>query len=346
MTGVEVENAQGRQIINLNPGGAVVLAAGVMSTPRILFNSGIGPPEQITTGMTSTGGDVPESDWINLPVGLDVKDHSLYRIQLGVTAGLTAHSTAQLLDPSEAEKDQYLNGAGVLTQSFQRLDLFMQYNTSDGHRVGFQAHCSSTGNNTIEIMILQTHGLTSSGTLVVNEAGSALFTTEPWINTDTDREAWELVINDFLEMARQPGSPVFYTGGSNATASEITSKPPQAGSHMVGSAKIGPDDGRTGGTAVVDLDAKVYGTDNLFIVDASIHADLPTGNTQAIVMVVAEYAVEKIIALGAGGSYAPSTPTSGGNGTTTGGYTTTPEDDSYPGTETGQGDSEDDYYDC
>lgn len=49
--------------------------------------------------------------------------------------------------------------------------------------------------------------------------------------------------------------------------------------------------------AVVDTDLKVLGMQNLFVVDASVHPDLPTGNTQAIVMVVAERAAEKILAL-------------------------------------------------
>ncbi|KAL5409176.1 hypothetical protein PMIN03_006106 [Paraphaeosphaeria minitans] len=62
---------------------------------------------------------------------------------------------------------------------------------------------------------------------------------------------------------------------------------------------------------VVDTNTLVYGTDNLFVVDASIHADLPTGNTQATVMVVAEHAVAKILALdgpapGPGNGTAPS----------------------------------------
>jgi cellobiose dehydrogenase (acceptor) len=33
-----------------------------------------------------------------------------------------------------------------------------------------------------------------------------------------------------------------------------------------------------------------------FVTDASMHPDLPTGNTQAIVMVAAEAAVSKILA--------------------------------------------------
>ena len=60
---------------------------------------------------------------------------------------------------------------------------------------------------------------------------------------------------------------------------------------------MGTDDGRQGGTAVVDLNTKVYGTNNLFVVDASFHPDLPTGNTQAAIMVASEHATQKIIAL-------------------------------------------------
>lgn len=43
-------------------------------------------------------------------------------------------------------------------------------------------------------------------------------------------------------------------------------------------------------------DVKAWGTGNLYVVDSSIHADLPTSNTQAITTIVAEKTVEKIIA--------------------------------------------------
>lgn len=67
---------------------------------------------------------------------------------------------------------------------------------------------------------------------------------------------------------------------------------------MTGTTIMGEDDGTKDGNSVVDTNCKVYGTDNLFVVDAGMHPDLPTGNTQAIVMVAAEKAVERIIALG------------------------------------------------
>ena len=70
--------------------------------------------------------------------------------------------------------------------------------------------------------------------------------------------------------------------------------------HWVGTNKIGTDDGRLdGGSAVVDLNAKVYGTDNLFVVDASIFPGVPTTNPSAYIVTAAEHASQKILALAA-----------------------------------------------
>jgi cellobiose dehydrogenase (acceptor) len=50
-------------------------------------------------------------------------------------------------------------------------------------------------------------------------------------------------------------------------------------------------------TAVVDLDTKVYGTDNLFVVDASVFPGEVTGNPSGAIVAMAERAVERIMAL-------------------------------------------------
>jgi cellobiose dehydrogenase (acceptor) len=60
---------------------------------------------------------------------------------------------------------------------------------------------------------------------------------------------------------------------------------------------MGTDDGRTGGTSVVDTNTKVYGTDNLFVVDASIFPGHVTSNPTAAILSVAEHAAVKILAL-------------------------------------------------
>ena len=67
--------------------------------------------------------------------------------------------------------------------------------------------------------------------------------------------------------------------------------------HWMGSAKLGTDSGLTGGTSVVDTNTKVYGTDNMFVVDASIFPGMPSTNPSALIVVAAEHAAGLIEAL-------------------------------------------------
>lgn len=61
---------------------------------------------------------------------------------------------------------------------------------------------------------------------------------------------------------------------------------------------MGLDDGRRdNGTAVVDTDTRVYGMDNLFVVDASIFPGLMTGNPSAMIVSASEHAADHILAL-------------------------------------------------
>lgn len=68
--------------------------------------------------------------------------------------------------------------------------------------------------------------------------------------------------------------------------------------HWIGTNKMGTDDGRkNSGTAVVDTNTKVYGTDNIFVLDASIFPGMVTTNPSAYIVIAAEKAAEKILAL-------------------------------------------------
>lgn len=51
---------------------------------------------------------------------------------------------------------------------------------------------------------------------------------------------------------------------------------------------------------MVDTNTKVYGTDNIFVVDASIFPGQLTGNPSATIVIAAEHAVEKILGLAPG----------------------------------------------
>lgn len=64
-----------------------------------------------------------------------------------------------------------------------------------------------------------------------------------------------------------------------------------------GTNKLGTSDGRSKGDSVVDINTKVYGTDNLFVVDASIFPGMVTTNPSSYIVVSAEHAAAKILAL-------------------------------------------------
>lgn len=319
-TGVEVLLADNsRQIVNLKEGGKVVLASGTLSTPRTLFRSGIGPIEEIQTvqnGSTSITLP-PQSDWIELPVGKYIQDHPGFFITLDIvsnqsTASLETLSEEELVDPSQENIDLFNAKSGPLVQGSGRIDFFTKITDPES---GAERYCQVTGvsdtEGSISFYVALTHGLDSTGALKITSQGMTEFTQTPWLNTDGDKAAVTAFMELLLEYMRKPESNLVPAKGLNITASELAGAS-RSTAHFVGSCRIGEDDGReSGGKAVVDLNAKVYGMDNLYVVDASIHPDLPSGNTQAIVSVVAEKAAAVI--LGTDGA------------TATGGQTTTDE---------------------
>jgi cellobiose dehydrogenase (acceptor) len=89
VSGVEVENSDGsRTAINVNTGDKVILTAGTMSTPGILYNSGNGPTDQIEivqNGYTSVNLPV-HSELIDLPVRDNLRDHPIFTLTFNTTS--------------------------------------------------------------------------------------------------------------------------------------------------------------------------------------------------------------------------------------------------------------------
>ncbi|KAH6629088.1 choline dehydrogenase [Boeremia exigua] len=310
ISGMEVETADGKRVIyNVNAGGSVLLAAGAMSTPRLLFNSGIGPADQLKTVQSGTSGvTLPaEADWIDLPVGAEIKDHPIFTVKFTTSTNMSSTASTVLTEPDQTDMDLFAKGSGILAQSGQRLNWWTSVTTSKGNEVFFQGTCNGPSDNTIQMKIYITHGSQSVGSLGINAAGATEFITNPHMTSEEDTEAVTMMMDRLIKMTSAANSTLSIiapTGVTNVTAADLI-KDYKTGSHYVGTAKVG-----TKGDAgvVVDTNTKVYGTDNLFVVDASFHADLPTGNTQAIVMVAAEAAAERILALGGSNATAPATP--------------------------------------
>lgn len=308
VTGVLTQAADGsQQIININPEGKVVLAAGALSTPRVLWNSGIGASDALEIVQSgSTGVVLPdEADWISLPVGHNLRDHAQLPLKFKTAANFSAYDFDGLAsDPSQADLELYYQGDGAITQAAQRLHLWTSSNSStDGRTRYLQGTVSAMADGYVTVKTFLTHGTSSTGELGIDAAGNTVLTTKPWLVEDEDYNTLADFVDWWLDLTEGSCSKAKAVSANNtmsystasATADDIIASSLISGDHWVGTAKMGTDDGRKNGTSVVDLDTKVYGTNNLFVVDASIHPDLPTGNTQAIIMIVAEQAARKIV---------------------------------------------------
>ncbi|KAJ4310455.1 hypothetical protein N0V84_010961 [Fusarium piperis] len=292
VTGVEVEHKDGsREVIKLNKGGSVVLASGTHSTPRVLFNSGIGPKKQLQiVASGSTGIKLPpRSEWIELPVGQHVQDHPIVIVRFQTKEGLTVLPRTAWTEPDQESVDLFAHGSGLLVQSGQRLNFWRSAKGSDGVTRYVQGTVNAPSNNTIEAKVYLTHGLTSVGTLEITADGKTNITQKPFLNTEGDRTALKTFVNELLDYARKPGS--ILTVASTVTAETILGAP-TSGNHHIGSANMGA---KNDGRSVVGPDTRVWGTQNLFVVDGSMHPKVPTGNTQASIMVAAAHAANKIL---------------------------------------------------
>ncbi|EUC49080.1 GMC oxidoreductase [Bipolaris oryzae ATCC 44560] len=300
VTGVEViDKSNQRRIINIKKGGKVIFAAGAMSTPRLLFNSGIGPIAQIKVAKAANVTLPDESAWIISPVGAQVQDHAALVVTFNITGGnMTVVPISEINNPGQENIDLFAKGSGVLAETPFRLNTFQTVTTSDGHKIMIQTHCFSRTNNQIDVVYQVTLGTTSVGSMAMDAAGKAIYTKSPLLQTAADKEALAIELDNWLALTRTPGSRLAYAGGSNTNGAEIIkANTIGSGYHLTSSTIMGTDDGTKGGKSVVDTNCKVYGTDNLFVIDLGIHPKVPSGNTMVITMVAAEHAVTKILKL-------------------------------------------------
>lgn len=264
VTGVEVEVDGAREIIDINAGGKVVLAAGSLSTPRVLFNSGIGPAEQIETVQGgSTSVTLPEkADWIDLPVGQHVMDHPIVSFTLKTTkSNFSTYDFTTVNSANANTSDVSLyneQGSGILAQSGQRLVFWTSVEGSDGKTRYIQGTVAPKSANTITVKTYLTHGLTSTGTLGIQANGATAFTQQPWLNTDADKDALAKFLDTFVGYVNGQ-SDLQFTTGTNVTGASLSASF-TTGSHFVGTAKMGASND---GSSVVDTDTRVFGMDNL-----------------------------------------------------------------------------------
>ncbi|KAF8066822.1 cellobiose dehydrogenase [Lyophyllum atratum] len=301
-------------IIPLTSKGRVILSAGSYGSPRILFRSGIGPSDMINIVKADpvAGPNLPpQAQWINLPVGYNVSDNPSINLVFTHPSIDAYENWAQVWsNPRPADSAQYLKSqSGVLAAASPRLNFWRAYSGTDGKtrwmqgtaRPGAASVTTNYPYNASQIFTITVYlstGITSRGRIGIDAAMTARPLINPWFVDPVDKAVLIQGINDLIANVKSVSGLTLITPDNTTTITNYVNNydPGSLNSnHWVGSNTIG-----VSGKAVVDENTKVFNTNNLFIVDASIIPQMPMGNPHGAIMSMAEQAVTKILALAGG----------------------------------------------
>ncbi|KAI0388725.1 hypothetical protein F5Y17DRAFT_474158 [Xylariaceae sp. FL0594] len=318
ITGVELDckTSQGTYgTVAVTPDtGRVIVSAGTFGSAKFLMRSGIGPQDQLEVVKSSKDGPnmIGSDSWIKLPVGYNLVDHVN-------TDTFITHPNVVFYDfyeawtnPIPSDKSAYLGRrTGILTQSAPNIGpvFWEEIKGADGivRAIEWTARiegADQTGSNKTMIMSQYLgRGITSRGRMTIRQGLDTYVSDAPYLKDPNDR----LAVIAGIESVRKaitgfPGLEWKFPAANQSTEEYVDSIQISAAkrraNHWLGTNKMGLDDGRKpNGTAVVDIDTKVYGTDNLFVVDGSIFPGMITSNPAAMIVTAAERAAERIVAL-------------------------------------------------
>ncbi|KAF1914476.1 hypothetical protein BDU57DRAFT_519493 [Ampelomyces quisqualis] len=283
-------------VYRIKEGGKIISSAGAMLSPQLLMWSGIGDAGILTSISAQGLVKTPSPDWINnTAVGDKVFDNPNTFIEL-YSEAISSYNY-NYSDPIPADRDLYLNSRSGPYSFGSQTSAFWDFIEQGEDLVGCQGTIDSSGamdytqNGTITLNVYGTSGLRSVGRVSLDAKGIAL----PSANFYTDKRDAEAVAAFVYNIfAALPASLTPLNIAKNSTLEEITAWISTASPYTLGNVQHWSSSCRM--ESCVDVDAKVIGMQNLFVVDASISAPLTT-NPAMGTMIIAERAVERILAL-------------------------------------------------
>jgi choline dehydrogenase len=261
---VGVELVDGEQL----RAGEVVLCAGVVQNPLLLWRSGIGPADRVRHIGVEPLVDLPQ-------VGFNVTDH--------------------LVISSYAPID-----ADSLANTVHSIQTILRLSSTDSHRAhDLQLTPFGRTNPDGDKELVQTVSLqlpNGAGSITPTTADPAAPPLIEWPFADDDdnvrrlREGWRVS----LEIAKVSGLVTDHRrvdadlAMSDGDLSELIARDHTAFYHGVGSCRMGVDPS----ASVVDDECQVWSVDGLRIIDASVAPTVPRANTHLLATAIAERALD------------------------------------------------------
>uniref|UniRef100_A0A8H7NMC7 Glucose-methanol-choline oxidoreductase N-terminal domain-containing protein n=1 Tax=Bionectria ochroleuca TaxID=29856 RepID=A0A8H7NMC7_BIOOC len=316
-TGLEVEPYEGNGYegtVQLTPGtGRVIVSAGAFGSARLLMRSGIGPQDQLEIVANSTTDGplfISDDEWILLPVGHNLEDHTNTDTVVSHPSVKFYDFYAAYTDPIESDAQAYLDSrSGILAQAAPNIGpvMYDEIAGADGivRSLQWTSRVEASFNIEDEYAITMSQylgrGSKSRGRMTLASDLSTVVNEPPYLHDPEDIEAIITGLDNMREALSGVEGLTWLAPAANQTSREyvnaLSKTSGRGANHWIGTNKLGTEDGRQGGDAVVDLDTKVWGTDNIFVVDASVIPGMVTPNIQSYIVSVSEKATERILAL-------------------------------------------------
>lgn len=285
----------------------IILSAGTIQTPQLLLLSGIGPREDLEKLGIQVKHDIHG-------VGKNLKNHVSFTIPMEVTG---KKSETQMTDD---DVWQYMNSrkGPMSCTGLSQVTGFVHLNVSDDNFAvpdtqiffgGFMSNCTKTGKRSeegkegkeyFEILPTVLHPL-STGQITLRSS-DPFVPPKIFAHYLSSFSDVKLLIAGVRFAQRLCNTTQFQEAGirfkdrnspycsrfifdTNLYWECMIRHYTNPENHQVGTAKMGPE---TDTEAVVDPQLRVYGIQNLRVIDASIMPTVPTGNLNAPVIMVAE----------------------------------------------------------
>lgn len=275
----------------------IVLAAGTLGTPVLLWNSGIGPADRLREGGIDTVLDQPA-------IGQNLQDHVVYpvifatgrRERFPTTFSPLDRLRWRLLGSGPPASNLAEAGGFVVGDAPGTADDLIQLHLTPTH---YLVHPHAQAPAAVSLAVTPSRPR-SAGALHPQPVGDGRLgaAIDPnYLADPHDRETILRGIEVARRIARTEPLSKHVTGelvpGENASHRRVErsiERYTQTLYHPVGTCRAGNDQ-----HSVVSGDFRVRGIDKLFVADASVLPDVTTGNPHATVMLVAARLAERLV---------------------------------------------------